>query len=321
VLVSYADSTRKVLIANSEGLVAADECILTRISVQVVARKGDIIQTGYESPGAQMGFEFFDRHSPEDAARIAAERALLMLEAKPAPTGRMPVVLEAGFGGVLFHEACGHGLEADLVQKDASVYRGRRGERVASRLVTAIDDATIAHGWGSFRFDDEGIDAQKTVLIEEGILRGYLHNRLTALREGVLPTGNWRRQSYGFLPLPRMSNTFIASGEASLEEMIGSVERGLYAKALGGGEVDPATGDFVFAVSEGYLIEKGKIAHPVRGAILIGNGPQVLEKIDLIGKGLDFKPGMCGKEEQEVPVSTGQPPLRISELTVGGTEI
>lgn len=320
VSVLYADSAQKVLLANSEGLLVRDERIYTRLTVQVVAMRDGIIQTGVEGPGGQMGFEFFRHNSPEEVARIAGGRALTMLAARPAPAGRMPVIIEAGSGGVLFHEACGHGLEADLVLKKASVYLDRLGERVASGIVTAIDDSTISQGWGSFCFDDEGSPAQKTVLIEEGRLSSYLHSRITAQKAGCLSTGNGRRQSYGHIPIPRMTNTFIAPGDASFEEMIESTERGLYAKALGGGQVDTATGDFVFGVSEGYLIENGRVTAPVRGATLIGNGPRILEKIDLIASNLDFRAGTCGKEDQAAPVGTGQPTLRIAELTVGGTE-
>jgi len=321
VAVVYGDSRQRILIANSEGKLVQDERILTRLIIQVVARRGEIIQTALEAPGGQMGFELFRLHPPEETARVAAERALAMLDARPAPAGRMPVILESGSGGVLFHEACGHGLEADLVEKRASVYCGRLGERVASQSVTAIDDSTISNGWGSFRFDDEGTPAQKTVLIEEGILKGYLQSYLTAQKSGSLPTGNGRRQSYAHLPIPRMSNTYLAPGNSSLEEMIESTARGLYAKTLGGGQVDTASGDFVFAVEEGYLIEKGQITTPVRGATLVGNGPDVLKKIDLVAQQVEFRAGTCGKEEQEVPVATGQPALRIAELTVGGTEV
>lgn len=320
VSVLYADSAQKVLLANSEGLLVRNERIYSRLTVQVVAMRNGVIQTGMESPGGQMGFEFFRHNPPEEVARLAGERALTMLAARPAPAGRMPVIIEAGSGGVLFHEACGHGLEADLVQKKASVYLNRLGERVASGIVTAIDDSTINQGWGSFCFDDEGSPAQKTVLIEAGRLSNYLHSRLTAQKAGCLSTANGRRQSYGHIPIPRMTNTFIAPGDSSFEEMIESTKRGLYAKTLGGGQVDTATGDFVFGVSEGYLIENGRVTTPVRGATLIGNGPRILEKIDLIASNLDFRAGTCGKEEQAVPVGTGQPTLRIAELTVGGTE-
>ncbi|MBI4743921.1 MAG: TldD/PmbA family protein, partial [Actinobacteria bacterium] len=207
-----------------------------------------------------------------------------------------------------------------FIQKGASIYKDKIGQKVASPLVTAIDSSLIENGWGSFRFDDEGVCAQKTTLIEEGVLKGFLHSRLTAAKAGVLSTGNGRRQSYRNLPIPRMTNTYIAEGSSELSEMIASVKKGLYAKTLGGGQVDPATGDFVFGVSEGYLIEDGKISIPVRGATLVGNGSDILEKIDMVGKKVEIKPGTCGKEDQEAPVGCGQPQLRISELVVGGTE-
>lgn len=321
VLVAYGDAVQKVLIANSEGVLAEDERTYTRLVVQAVAAKNGAIQTGAEGPGRLGGFEFLRTNPPEKAARAAADRALAMLRAKPAPTGRMPVILEAGFGGVLFHEACGHGLEADLVQKKASVYASRLGKRVAAESVTALDDSTLPNIWGSFSFDDEGTPAERTVVIEAGKLVSYLHSWLTARRGKARLTANGRRQSYQHAPIPRMTNTFIAPGKATLEEMLEGVELGLYAKALGGGQVDTATGDFVFGVSEGYLIQKGKITHPVRGATLIGNGPRILELIDLVGSNLEFEPGTCGKEEQASPVGTGQATLRIRELTVGGTEV
>ncbi len=317
----YLDTDQKVLVANSEGVMAEDERVYTRMVIQVVAAKQGIIQTGVEGPGSQKGFEFIRQNPPEESAIRAARRALIMLEAKPAPTGRMPVVLEAGFGGVLFHEACGHGLEADLVHKKASVYAGRLGEKVASSCITAVDDSTIQNGWGSFRFDDEGVAAQRTVVIENGRLTSFLHNRLTAWKDKTVSTANGRRQSYQFIPIPRMTNTFIVSGNATLEDMVKGIDRGLYAKALGGGQVDTTTGNFVFGVSEGYLIENGKITRPVRGATLVGNGPKVLQQIDMVGTELKFEPGTCGKEEQASPVGTGQPAVRIRELTIGGTEV
>lgn len=320
VSVVYSDVFQKIQVIDAEGFYAEDERVLTRLGVMVVARKGEVVQTATESIAGQRGFEVFDGQRPEEMAKRAAERAILMLEASPAPTGKMPVVLESGFGGVLFHEACGHGLEADLVQRGASVYKDKIGQKVASSLVTAIDSSLIANGWGSFCFDDEGSLAQETILIEEGILKGFLHSKLTAVKAGCLSTGNGRRQSYRSLPIPRMTNTYIAEGNFEFDEMIGSIKKGLYAKTLGGGQVDPATGDFVFGVSEGYLIENGKISTPVRGATLVGNGPDILEKIDMVGRNIEIKPGTCGKEDQEVPVGCGQPQLRISELVVGGTE-
>lgn len=320
VTASYADSVQDVLIVNSEGQIAEDKRVLTRLFVHVVARRGDNIQTGFETPGLHAGFEFFDKNPPERAAEIAARRALTMLDAESAPAGKTPVILASSSGGVLFHEACGHGLEADAIQKGASVFAGRLGERVASDKVSAADDPSLANRWGSFVFDDEGTPAGRNLLINKGVLKNYMYDRMRARQAGVASTSNGRRQSFRHVPIPRMTNTFILPGNDTFEEMLAATERGLYAKALGGGEVNPATGDFVFGVSEGYLIEKGKITYPVRGAVLVGNGPRILNLIDLVGPDLAFDAGMCGKDGQAVPVATGQPALRIRELTVGGTQ-
>lgn len=320
VAVGYLDSTQDVLIGNSEGLIAQDKRTLTRLFVQVVARRKDVVETGLEAPGLHMGFEFFDQHPPEEIAEIAAKRALTMLDAREAPAGKMPVIVGKGSGGVLFHEACGHGLEADAVQKGASVYAGRIGKKVASIKVSAADDPTLTNRWGSFSFDDEGTSAQPNLLIEKGILKSFMYDRLRARKAKASPTSNGRRQSFRHVPIPRMTNTYILPGKESVEEIIEATGKGLFAKALGGGEVNPATGDFVFGVSEGYLIEKGRISYPVRGAILVGNGPRILEMTDMVSDDLDFDAGMCGKDGQAVPVATGQPTLRIKELTVGGTK-
>lgn len=320
VTVGYVDSTQDVLIGNSEGMIAEDKRTLTRLMVLVVARRKDIVQTGLEAPGLHMGFEFFDKHPPEETAEIAAKRAVTMLDAREAPAGKMPVIVGKGSGGVLFHEACGHGLEADAVQKGASVYSGRIGEKVASVKVSAADDSTLTNRWGSFSFDDEGTLAQQNLLIEKGVLKNFMYDRLHARKAGALLTSNGRRQSFRHVPIPRMTNTYILSGEETVEEIIKATDKGLFAKALGGGEVNPATGDFVFGVSEGYLVEKGKVSYPVRGAILVGNGPRILEMVDMVSDDLDFDAGMCGKDGQAVPVATGQPTLRIRELTVGGTQ-
>ncbi|MGE5576193.1 MAG: TldD/PmbA family protein [Syntrophothermus sp.] len=320
VMVGYVDSVQNVIIANSEGLWEEDERVHTRLAVTAVASRGDVIQTGYEAPGKHMGFELFEKFLPEKIGQTAATRAITMLHARPAPVGKMAVVISNGFGGAMFHEASGHGLEADFIQKGSSVFAGRLGEQVASPLVTAIDDATLANEWGSFRVDDEGTPAQRTVLIENGILRSYMYDRKAAAKDKRHSTGNGRRESYQDLPLPRMTNTFIAPGESTQEEIIAATKHGLFAKVLSGGEVNPATGDFVFVVSEGYLIRDGRIAEPVRGAALIGNGPESLKKIDMVGNDLALAAGMCGKGGQSVPASVGQPTLRIAELTVGGTQ-
>ncbi len=319
VSVHLVDSVQDVLIANSEGLLAEDRRTLTRFIVHVVAASMDTIQTGYEAPGITGGYELFEIEGPEKVAKDAAGRAVTMLRAKDAPTGEMPVILASGTSGVLFHEACGHGLEADAVRKGASVYTGKMDEQIASPVVSAADDPTIVNGWGSFAFDDEGTAAQKTLLIENGYLRSFMYDRLTATQFEVDLTSNGRRQSFRHVPQTRMTNTFIMAGESTVDDMLDGVERGLYAKSLGGGEVNPATGDFVFGVTEGYLVENGKITHPVKGAILIGNGPRVLKDIDMVSNDLAFDTGMCGKSGQSVPAGTGQPTLRVSRLTVGGT--
>lgn len=281
VSVTYFDSVQKVRIANSDGLWAGDERVLTRLAVNAIAAKGDEIQTGTESKGHHMGMEIFDRYRPEDIGARAAKQAITNLDARPAPSGPMTVVMTNGWGGVLFHEACGHGLEADHVQKKASAFAGRIGEKVASPIVTAIDGATEVNSWGSYVFDDEGQPAQRTVLIENGILRDYMYDLKAARKDGRASTGNGRRQSYQHLPLPRMTNTYIAPGKSDPREIIEATKEGFFAAGLRGGQVNTATGDFVFTVSEGYLIRDGKIAEPVRGATLAGNGPEALMKIDL----------------------------------------
>ncbi len=317
--VSLADSVQEVVVASSDGVYAADKRFLTRIFVMAVAKKGDRVESGYEAPGISGGFELFAKESPEKVGRLAAGRALMLLDAVPAPAGNMPVVLGNGTGGVLFHEACGHGLEADAVRKGASVFAGKTGQKVAADVVSAADDPSLPRRWGSFGFDDEGTPAVENSLIEEGVLRGFLYDKFNARLAGVPATPNGRRQSFRHIPVPRMTNTYIKPGKASFEDMLSGLKRGFYAKSLGGGEVNPANGDYVFGVTEGYLIENGRVAKPVKGAVLVGNGPRTLLDIDLVGGDLDFDAGMCGKAGQSVPAGTGQPSLRIKELTVGGT--
>lgn len=320
VMVSYGDVIQNVTIANSDGLFVEDERVRTRFVVQAIAAEQGIIQTGYESAGGVYGFELFDTVSGEKIAQEAARRAILMLEARPAPTGKMMVVMAGEAGGTMVHEACGHGLEADLVQKGLSVYAGKRGQQVASPLVTVIDDATLPHKYGSYSFDDEGVKGQKNILIHNGMLEGYMYDRLTAMKEKRNSTGNGRRESFRNNPIPRMTNTYIAAGETDPAEIIAATAKGLLVKKMGGGQVNTANGDFVFEVSEGYLIEQGKITTPVRGATLTGNGPAVLNKIDMVGKDPGFGIGTCGKDGQGVPVGDAQPTLRIKEIIVGGTE-
>lgn len=318
VLAVYRDSMVKIEIANSLGEFIETSRTGTLFIVQAVAGEGNVIQTGYEPVGGYSGFEIFRERSPEEIALGAAKRAVMMLSARRAPAGPMQVVLSANAGGAMVHEAVGHGLEADLAQAGMSVYTGKVGTRVASPLITVIDDATIPNVRGSFNFDDEGTPGQKTVLVENGILKGYLYDRLTAMKDGCPSTGNGRRESYRAKPIVRMSNTLIAPGETSPESIISSVDQGLFVEKMGGGQVNTVNGDFVFEVTEGYLIENGRIAEPVRGATLTGNGPDVLKKIVMVGSDLGFGIGTCGKDGQGVPVADAQPTLLIAEITVGG---
>jgi TldD protein len=317
---SYGEGRRQVGVANSHGLLTGDDRTRVRIGVQAVARRGDRVETGMETLGAHRGFELLEGE-PGGIAESAAERAITLLDARPAPAGSMPVVVGGGFGGVLFHEMTGHGLEADHVQKGASVYANRLGEAVAQPLLSAYDDGRLPNEWGSDAVDDEGTPTQKTLVIEEGRLASYLYDRLRADRDGVASTGNGRRESFRHLPIPRMTNTYIAPGDADPKSMIGEVGKGFYAVSFAGGQVDPATGDFVFGVSEGYLIEQGKVTAPCRGATLIGNCLEALAAIDAVGSDFWMKTGMCGKGGQKVPVGTGQGHVRLAAMTVGGTSV
>ncbi|MGI8661593.1 MAG: TldD/PmbA family protein [Acidimicrobiales bacterium] len=315
-----ADTRRKILVANSDGLLAGDDQVKTLFSVSCVASGDTGMQTGYESVGLTIGWELFDRVDVEEHARKVARQALTKLAARPAPSGTMPVVIGPGGGGVLFHEACGHGLEADLVGKGASVFKGRKGELVASPLVTLVDNATMGEEWGCFAIDDEGTPGQRNVLIEGGVLSDYMYDFLRSRKEGRERSGNGRRQSYQHLPMVRMTNTYLLAGSDDPADLLAATDHGVYVKALGGGQVNTATGDFVFGMSEAYLIEGGEITEPLREGNLIGNGPQVLTMID--GVGDDFAmgpPGMCGKDGQGVPVGDGTPTLKVRELTIGGT--
>ncbi len=314
----YMHDHRLVEVFNSDGLGAADERTRLRLSAQVVARRGERVETGTQTRGGHAGFELLGE-DPEAVARDAARKALTLLDAVDAPSGRLPVVVGNGFGGVLLHEAVGHGLEADAVHKRASVYAGRLGEQLAARGVTAYDDGARANEWGSDGIDDEGHPTQRTTVIEDGRLTSFLHDRQSARADGVQQTGNGRRQSFRHLPIPRMTNTYFAPGDATPEELIASIDRGLYAVSFGGGQVEPATGDFVFGVSEGYLIENGRVTAPVRGATLVGNGLQALAAVDGIAADLSIATGYCGKAGQSVAAGVGQPHVRIRELTVGGT--
>ena len=318
VRIGYAESRREVEVFNSEGLASCDGRTRVRLSAQVVARRDGRVETGTDTRGGHAGWELVESE-PEEVAATAARRALTLLDAVDAPTGRLPVVVGNGFGGVLLHEAVGHGLEADAVQKRASVYAGRLGDRLAEPFVTAYDDGRRANDWGSDGIDDEGTPTRRTTVIEEGRLVSYLYDILRARKDGVESTGNGRRESFRHLPVPRMTNTFFAPGDATPEGLIGEIERGLYAVSFGGGQVEPATGDFVFGVSEGYLIEGGRVTAPVRGATLVGNGLEALRAIDGIAGDLEIASGYCGKAGQSVAAGVGQPHVRIRELTVGGT--
>ncbi|MFQ5901569.1 MAG: TldD/PmbA family protein [Thermodesulfobacteriota bacterium] len=318
VKVAYGDSVKNFAVANSLGESIEESRTNIFIMMHIVAEENGVIQTAYDVEGGVLGFEIFGDIPPEEIAKKVAERAVLMLKARKAPGGKMPVVLSSEAGGTMIHEAIGHGLEADLAQQGLSIYSGKKGEKVASHLITVIDDATIPTRRGSFLYDDEGVPAQKTVLVENGILKGFMYDRLMAIKDGVSSTGNGRRESYHQRPIPRMTNTLIAPGESDPQSIIRSVDKGLFVKKMGGGQVNTVNGDFVFEVPEGYLIEGGKIGEPVRGATLTGNGPQVLKCIDMVGCDLGFSIGTCGKDGQGVPVSDAQPTLRIPEIVVGG---
>ncbi len=316
----YGDSRRRILVANSDGLLAEDDQIRTLFSVSCVATGDTGLQTGRESVGRTVGFELFEETDVTELARRAADRAITKLSARPAPSGTMPVVVGPGGGGVLFHEACGHGLEADLVAKSASVFADRVGEQVATPLVTLIDDGTMAGEWGHFAIDDEGREAAHNVLIDRGVLTDYMWDHLRARKQGRPSSGNGRRQSYQHLPMVRMTNTYISNGEDDPNDIISGTESGVYVAQLGGGQVNTATGDFVFGMTEAYLIENGEIGDPIRQGNLIGNGPETLQLIEAVGN--DFamgSPGTCGKDGQGVPVGDGTPTLRVRALTIGGT--
>ncbi len=316
----YADARKRILVANSDGLLADDDQVRSLFRVTAVASGDAGLQTGYESIGRTVGWELFDLYDVDEVAREAARRALTKLTARPAPSGTMPVVIQRGSGGVLFHEACGHGLEADLVGKGASVFRDKVGQLVAAPNVTLVDDGTMSGEWGAITIDDEGHPAQRNVLIQDGVLTEYMWDFLRARKEGRPQSGNGRRESYMHLPMVRMTNTFVLDGDQAPADIIAATDRGVYVAHLGGGQVNTATGDFVFGMTEAYLIEDGELTDPIREGNLIGNGPQVLRDIDLLGN--DFamgSPGTCGKDGQGVPVGDGQPTLRVKALTIGGT--
>lgn len=318
-VVSFNNEKQNVTIFNSDGKQVNDVRIRGRIGLLAVAKDENGIETSFEGPGAQKGMEFFmDENDIVSQAKKTAETAIIMLGAKECPSGKMPVVIGNGFGGVIFHEACGHSLEASSVSKNLSVFANKLGQRIASKVVSAVDDGTIPGGWGSGNVDDEGNKCQRNVLIKNGILTSYMVDPFNGRRMNAVQTGSSRRQSYRFEPTSRMTNTFILPGKASFEDMISSIKYGLYAKSLGGGSVNPATGEFNFACTEAYMIEDGKITYPVKGATLIGSGKDILMKIDMVGKDLKRAQGMCGASSGSIPVDVGQPTIRVSEITVGG---
>ena len=307
-----------ILVANSEGLYTTDRHIRTRMAVNAVASNGKENQSGSCAPGRGMGLEVFDLFNPEDIGREAARQAVVNLHADYCKAGKMTVAIENGFGGVIFHEACGHSLEATSVAIGASQMAGKLGQMIANPKVTAIDDGTIPNAWGSVNIDDEGNPTQRNVLIENGVLKSYMIDRLGSRRMGLPMTGNSRRQGYDYEPTSRMTNTFIDNGPDKNEDIIASIEYGLYCKEMGGGSVNPLTGAFNFAVREGYIVRNGKICEAVRGASLIGTGSQILKDIDMVGQNLATGQGMCGSSSGSVPTDVGQPLIRVSEITVGG---
>ncbi|MEO8442100.1 MAG: metalloprotease TldD, partial [Betaproteobacteria bacterium] len=310
-----------VLVSRSDGVTAADVRPLVRISVQVIVEQDGRREQGSAGGGGRSDYAYFTDAVVQDYARTAVDQALTNLDARPAPAGSMTVVLGPGWPGILLHEAIGHGLEGDFNRKGSSAFSGRIGERVAAPGVTVVDDGTIQQRRGSLNIDDEGNPTQRNVLIEDGVLKGYMQDSLNARLMGVAATGNGRRESFAHIPMPRMTNTYMLNGDRDPQEIIQSVKHGLYAVNFGGGQVDITSGKFVFSASEAYMIENGKVSYPVKGATLIGNGPDVLTRVAMIGNdmALDTGVGTCGKEGQSVPVGVGQPTLRIDGLTVGGT--
>jgi len=306
------------VVANSETLYPSDRQTRTRMAISAIASNGTENQSGSCSPGRSMGMEVFELFDPNEIGRKAARQALVNLSAIPCPSGKMTVAIANGFGGVIFHEACGHSLEATSVGVGMSQMCGKLGKQVANPKVTAIDDGTIPNAWGSCNIDDEGKPMQKRVLIENGILKSYMIDRLGERRMGLPSTASGRRQSYSFEPTSRMTNTFIANGPDKNEDIIASIENGIYCAAMGGGSVNPFTGDFNFAANEAYLVKNGKICEPVRGASLIGNGGDIIMNIDMVGQDMETAQGMCGSSSGSIPTDVGQPLIRVSEITVGG---
>jgi TldD protein len=307
-----------ILVANSEATWVEDRRVRSRMVAQAIAQEGSEVQTGYDAPGLSVGLELFDLYDPKEVGRKAAEQALTNLRAKRAPAGTMPVVIGNAFGGVIFHEALGHLLETTSVAKGASALSDMLGDEIASPCVTYVDDGTTPSGWGSSEYDDEGAATERTVLIEGGVLKSYMVDRLGGLKTGYRPTGSGRRQDYTFAPTSRMRNTFITPGTTPKEDLFKGIEFGLYAKSMGGGQVSPGSGEYNFGINEGYLIRKGEIAEPVRGAMLVGKGPESIRRIVAVSDDLTTAPGMCGSLSGSIPTEVGQPHLLISEIVVGG---
>lgn len=320
VTVSYMEKFQHILIANSYKNIVEEKRNYLIFFVNVIASDAGIIQTGFETYGKSTVLEP-NEFNPEEIAERAAKRAILMLSAKQSPALVIPVVLDKSAGGTMIHEAIGHSLEADLIQKGMSKFKDKIGEKIASSIVTVVDDPTIPGQFGYYNFDDEGTKSKRTVLVDKGVLTNYLYDNLSALKDGKKSTGNGRRESYQHKPIPRMSNTFILPGTKATKDIISRVKKGLYVKRMGGGQVNPVTSDFVFDVKEGYMIENGEITHAVRGAILTGNGLEVLQNIEIIGDEFEFMPGRCGKDGQLVPVGDAEPTILISEIIIGGTKI
>jgi TldD protein len=312
------DTFRKILVLNSDGLVAPDEKTYFQLVAQVVGEKDGRVESSHESDGGYVGLEFLDTVSPESIGREAARRVKVLLDAKPAPAGTMPVVIAAEAGGTMVHEAVGHGLEADLACNGLSVYQGKLNQPVASPLITVLDDGTMPEKRGSYAYDDEGTASKRNVLIENGVLKGYMVDKISAMKFDMMATGNGRRESFRHKPMVRMTNTYIAPGKDDPAQILRDTKQGLFVKGIGGGQVNTVTGDFVFAVTEAYLIHDGKLGDAIRGATLVGNGPKALSLVDRVGNDLGFATGTCGKDGQGAPVTDAQPTLRIPELTVGG---
>ena len=319
VTTSLSDIEEEVYTANSYGEESFHKVVKVFLSVNAIAKKDSDMRTGYKSLAKTSGYEAISISKACSIAKEASRIAITMLDAVDAPMGSLPVVIGPAFGGVIFHEACGHGLEADSVIKDASVFKGKEGKKIASDIVTAIDDSSMPNHWGSFKFDGEGYPSSPITLIKDGVLESFIYDLRTSKKLEKERTPNGRRQSFRHVPIPRMTNTYIARGTEKPEDLIKSVKKGIFAKEFAGGQVDPATGDFVFGISEGYLIESGKLGKPINGATLIGNGPDILKKIEAIADDLDFAPGFCGKQGQSIANEVGQPTIKVSEITVGGT--